>query len=168
MPTINIGMRVNQWRCSLEWAMHAFRWLPAVIIVIGAGQTIAWAINRTPPFTVLEGRIIPPAIPGGVLRIDGVVKRDLSRDCDLEVTQWVEESAGYRHYLNPVAMRAESIRKLEEISPGRTQYAAAIPPTVKPGPAVYHAESRYTCNPVHLLWPISIITRIPFNVETPP
>lgn len=163
-----IGRKVVSLREAAEWTLHAFRFLPAIVVVAGLGQIIAWSIDRKAPFQVVKGQIVPPAYPGGVLRIDGVVKRDLSRSCDLEVTQWVEDANGYRHYLNPVAMRADSIRKLEELTPGRTQYAAAIPPTVNIGPAVYHAESRYACNPVHEIWPISIITRISFTVEAAP
>lgn len=147
--------------------LYAFRLLPILVISIALAQIFAWAFDREPPFVVIDGHIEPPAVPGGVLRITGAVKRDISRNCDLEVTQWVEDSSGYRHYLNPVAMRSDSIRKLEEISPGRTQYAASIPSTVKIGPSVYHAESRYVCNPVHFVWPVSIITRIAFEVEAP-
>lgn len=164
LSAIKAATRAVKW---LEHGLSALRWIPTVVVVLACGQIVAWAMDRKSPFIVMDGYITPPAHPGGVLRINGKVKRDLSRDCDLEVTQWIEDSNGYRHYLSPVAMRSESIRKLEEFSPGETHYAAPIPPTVHPGYAIYHAESRYSCNPVHELWPITILTRIPFEVVAP-
>jgi hypothetical protein len=155
-------------KARIEHAMHVLRWLPYSVIFLALFQVALWAADRRPPFTVLEGTIVPPTVAGGVLRIEGKVIRDLTRNCNLFVTQWVEDRVGFRHYLASVEMQAESIRKLEEISPGLTRYAPALPPGIPAGSAVYHAESQYACNPVHALWPITIITRIPFTVEAKP
>lgn len=152
-------------RARIDSLLHAMRWLPYSVIILALLQVAVWVVERTPPFKVIKGTIIPPTVAGGVLRIEGQVIRDVSRNCNLFVTQWVEDSVGFRHYLASVEMQAESIRKLEEISPGVTRYAPALPPGIPAGPATYHAESQYTCNPVHLAWPITIITRISFIIE---
>lgn len=149
----------------IDGLLHTLRWLPYTLIIVALIQVAVWAADRTPPFKVIKGTIIPPTVAGGILRIEGQVIRDVSRSCNLFVTQWVEDSFGFRHYLASVEMQAESIRKLEEISPGVTRYAPALPPGITPGPATYHAESQYTCNPVHSAFPIVVLTRIPFIIE---
>lgn len=147
-----------------NWA-YRMLWVPATIILVASLQSVIWAFDRDPPFLVKAAGITPPSYPGGPLLVQGDVERDISRDCNLETHHWIEDSRGYRHYLPVVVIPAESIRRLEqEISPGRTAFSAVIPLTITLGKAVYHAENRYICNPVHLIWPISVITRIPFEV----
>jgi hypothetical protein len=146
--------------------LQRLSWVPVSLIIYAAVQTTVWVADREPPFHVLSSRVIPPSIPGAALRIEGQVWRDTSRHCDAEVHHWVEDHLGFRHYLQTVNIPAESIHKLEtDISPGQTKFSAQLPLSVAVGPAVYHAENRYICNPVHVFWPVSVITRIPFEVS---
>lgn len=147
----------------MTW-LARFSWIPVLAIIFGLFMTLVWAADRSAPFVVKHGRVIPPVYAGDSAKIEGEVWRDTARNCDLEVRHWIEDAAGFRHYLPNVHMASESIRRLEQISPGVTRYTMAVPAAFISGRAVYHAESLYVCNPVHLIWPISVITRINFDV----
>lgn len=149
----------------MTW-LARFSWIPVLAIIAGLVMSLIWAADRSAPFVVKSSRVIPPVVAGETAKIEGEVWRDISRSCDLEVRHWIEDSAGFRHYLPNVQMASESIRRLEQISPGITRYTMAVPVAFAPGKAIYHAESLYTCNPVHMIWPISVITRISFDVLT--
>jgi hypothetical protein len=147
--------------------LNRLMWLPKATIIVGLVAMTYWAFDRKPPFVVHSARVVPPSIPGGALLVEGEVSRDVSRPCDLTVHHWVEDSQGYRHYLPVVQMPAESIKRLEQsISPGRTKFSTMLATAVPFGAATYHAENQYVCNPVHVLLPISVITRIPFTVTS--
>jgi len=147
----------------MTW-LARFSWIPVLAIIFGLVMSLVWAVDRSPPFVVKSARVIPPVRAGDTAKIEGEVWRDPGRACDLEVRHWIEDSSGFRHYLPNVHMASDSIKRLEQISPGVTRYTMAIPPAFTAGSAVYHAESLYFCNPVHLIWPISVITRLTFDV----
>lgn len=145
--------------------LQRLSWIPVSVIIVATFMSAIWVSDRKPPFVVKTSVVVPPSVPGGPLLVEGDVERDIGRDCNLETHHWIEDSRGYRHYLPEVIIPSESIRRLEEsISPGRTKFSAQIPSTISLGKAIYHAENRYVCNPMHVVWPISVITRIPFEV----
>lgn len=144
--------------------LHTLLWIPSLIICLAVVQIVVWAADREPPFVVLDGGVVPPANVGGILKIKGDIRRDITRGCSLTVSHWIEDRVGFRSYLPVVEMSAESIAKLEQIAPGTTKFSNMIPYSVATGSAIYHAENRYVCNPTHVIWPIVVVTRLPFEV----
>ena len=149
---------------KLDTVLRQLRWLPIAVIAVATIQTTIWFAEREPPFHVIEGKVIPPSTPGGVLRVDGKVYRDLNRDCYVRIMHWIEDSKGFRHFLPTLGLTNESIQRAERITPGQTKYVHQIAESVATGQANYHAENAYICNPTHLVWPIVVVTDIAFEV----
>lgn len=144
--------------------LHTLLWIPSLVICLAVVQIVVWAADREPPFKVLNGEVVPPTNVGGVLKIRGDIRRDVTRGCSLTVSHWIEDRVGFRSYLPIVEMSADSLIRLEELAPGKTRFSNMVPHSVAPGAAIYHAENRYVCNPIHLIWPIVVVTRLPFEV----
>lgn len=139
------------------------------VIVALTIQVLIWAADRKPPFEVITSQVTPPSYPGGQLLIEGEVKRDLSRECSFVGEHWIEDAKGFRHYLQPVAMGVDAIKRTDQVSPDYAKYAVPIPEAVPVGKSIYHVTQRYACNPIHLrAWPIEVETRIPFTLEARP
>lgn len=144
-----------------------FRGLSAVqvifLLVIGAVtmQVSSWAMDRSPPVTIISSKADGYAMPGGTLLIRYTVERH--RSCQLKVDRAIITSELTRIELQDSDWAAapgpmgKDIYKSEVIIPSR----------VPPGPSVYRVILQYRCNPLQVLYPIIVRTETPFVVAQP-
>ena len=60
-----------------------------------------------------------------------------------------------------------AIAKMDQMTPGKLTVAIDVPPGLLPGPAVVISQIEYQCNPLQRLFPITILTELPFEVVAP-
>ena len=138
-------------------------WALIVLSMIGA----AWMIADTdPPFRMLSYESTP-ARPGGILRVDAVVQRALSRRCSVTFSRHLFDSEGTRIDISPaVVMTADALEGLDRAAPGQLRLAISIPAHTLPGPARLVTPLQYQCNAWHAIRPIE--TTIVMVVEISP
>lgn len=150
----------------IVWAGKSFwiKWLGFIAVVIQAG---VWAFDRTPPYEVLSPVLVFNGPPGGSVKFQAKVRRDLDRDCSVEFMRYIIDGAGARHDLpnDPRHLSAEGIRKMaEQMGLDRLILSVAIPIDATPGPSVYGTELEYTCNPIHVFKPITVTSLFRFVI----
>lgn len=126
---------------------------------------IAWAFDRDPPFEVVS---VEPAVgrPGGSVLLLATVKRDIKRGCSVKYTRHLWTPAGYRMDLEGLQeASADQIARMETRNPERLAVVIELPAWITPGTAQLVTHLNYRCNPLHILWPISVTTTLAFNVE---
>jgi hypothetical protein len=145
--------------------LERMMWFWIAILVVSVGQLAWWAMDRDPPFQVLSYRVWPVRA-GGVLWIDADVRRDLARDCRVELSSSIVDSIGVRWDLGTTqSVSPEGIRDLDAKSPGKLMRKMQLPPGMTPGPASVLSSMIYRCNPLHeVARPISVQTRFDFEV----
>jgi hypothetical protein len=145
--------------------LERMMWFWIAILVVSVGQLAWWAMDRDPPFQVLSYRVWPVRA-GGVLWIDADVRRDLARDCHVELSSSIVDSIGVRWDLGTTqSVSPEGIRELDAKSPGKLMRKMQLPPGMTPGPASVLSSMIYRCNPLHdVARPISVQTRFDFEV----
>lgn len=148
--------------------LHRFILIPYIAIAVGVLQTVVWALDRKPPFVVVSGGVTSEAVPGRPMKIEGEVVRDLSRECSARVEHWLEDGLGFRTYFSPIYISAEAMRRIAEKNPNATRYFVDLPQSVRPGKTRYMSTLLYTCNPVHLVWPIEVFFVAEFDVSEAP
>jgi hypothetical protein len=136
-------------------------WLLLVLSGIGAASLM---LDDKSPFTMLEYRV-GAVKPGGVLRIEATVKRDLSRKCSVEFSRHVFDSLGTRHDITPeTMMTSAALEGLEKATPGRLVLAVQLPPHIALGKAQLVTPLVYQCNAWHAVKPIESTMVVTFEV----
>lgn len=134
-------------------------------LVIGACGIVsgAWLLDRDAPFTL--GHVtVRNAAPGGYVMLSAPVKRD-HRGCSLAFSRFMMDSQNVRFDISGTQrMNKEALRATEAISPDLWQVAFEVPFGAATGPAKVLTAIAYTCNPLHTVWPIDVVTEIPFVV----
>lgn len=157
-----MGKQLNDLVANFAHALQT----AAVIAVL---LILATALDRRPPFAVLQHDTVPIKA-GSYAVIDVPVWRDMSRDCDSRYSRHLFDASGSRITLNTDSYAsAETIRKLETQTPGRMLIKFPVPPIrsngddggVVPGLGSLDADLRYYCNKGHYLAPIQVRTSIP-------
>lgn len=145
--------------------MTRLRWLPLVFIAMMLAQCAVWVADRDPPFIILSYNTIP-AKPGGILVIDANVQRDLSRECSVELSSSIFDSAGVRwDYGSTQSVVPEGIRELDAKAPGKLLRKIQLPPGMTPGPGTMMSSMTYRCNMLQeIVAPIYLQTRFDFEV----
>ncbi len=143
------------------------RWIIAPIVVLIFFGTVAllWATDRAPPFAVID---VAPAVAhaGGTVNLRVDVRRDVRRTCDATFTRAVYDGAGYRFDLEGMqTANAAAIRRIEQLTPGAMRLSVPVPLAAMPGAGALVTSLEYTCNPLHQVWPIRVVTVIPFQIE---
>lgn len=143
------------------------RWIiaPSLALASFAGVAVLWALDREPPFTVLD--VIPATAQAGTtVNLQIAVLRDVRRTCDATFTRSVYDGAGYRFDLEGLQQaNAAAIRRVEKDTPGVLRLAVPVPSAARSGVGALVTSLEYTCNPLHRLWPIRMVTVIPFQIE---
>ena len=143
-------------------------WLPILIALAGCVQIAVWWADSAPPFAVLGLERLERVQPGHTVRISAYVLRDVKRGCAATMRRSVFDSGGYRYDIGgEIYFSAASIEAMEQRSPGRLTVAFDVPGGVLPGPAVLQSQLEYACNPLQVLWPIEVVTDLPFEVVAP-
>lgn len=148
----------------LRAAVRIVQWTFAGFALAGVAQIVVWALDRRPPFEVVS---YEPAIavPGQSVALTLVVRRDARRDCAVTWTRWIYDGRNVRIDLEgQQQMSAASVAQLELRSPGRLTLWVPIPSSAFPGGAELVTDLDYACNPIQHLWPINVVTRVPFEI----
>ena len=141
------------------------RWVPLLLLVGVLAQCTSWLLDRSPPFAVLSYTAYP-AKAGGVLEIHADVRRDLDRDCYVQMSSSIFDSTGVRwDFGTTQTVSPQGIRDLDAKTPGKLISKVKLPTGMAPGPASLLSSMVYQCNPLHDLFrPISVDTRFDFEV----
>ena len=155
--------RPDAYRIMRRWV-----WLPWIFLVGLTIQLAVWALDREPPFRLIS-YTAAPVRPGGVLHIDGIVRRDLGRRCGMVGSRYITDSIGVRYDVASAnAMTANALAQLDAAAPGRLLQAHRIPAYITPGPAKMVTTMVYSCNILHdLIRPIPVDVVIAFEVLPP-
>lgn len=147
----------------LDEIVESLMWLFRTIIVAGLLAIVWYAMDREPPFAVVDS---PQtfASPGGWLRVTADVRRDVKRNCEAEFTRYIFDSRATRYDLGHAVASPQMISQMEKQSPGKLKVAVLVPAGAEPGPARLVTVLEYRCNKVHNFWPISVTTEIPFEI----
>ena len=145
--------------------MYRLRWIPRLILLVVAILFGMMAMDRSPPFHVYS-YTTSPTKAGGVLEINALVKREIDRDCYVELSSSIHDSIGVRWDLGTTqTVSPQGIRELDAESPGKLIRKIVLPPGMAPGPASVLSNMIYRCNLLHDLFrPIAVETRFDFEV----
>jgi len=148
--------------------MRRWVWLPWIFLVGLTIQLAVWALDREPPFVMLS-YTATPVQPGGVLHIDGIVRRDLGRRCGMVGSRYILDSGGIRYDMGgPGMMSASALDRMNAAAPNELHQAYLIPAYIRPGPATMTTTMAYSCNILHdLIRPIPVDVVIAFEVLPP-
>ena len=153
---------------AIQWAgRHAWLgWLLCLPVFMQLGE---WAFDRSPPFAVVGPVTALGARPGETAYFNAEVRRDLDRECSVVFSRYMIDGAGVRHDFarDPRVMTPNGLRAMDVLMAGQLRLAVEIPRGANPGPAVYATELRYTCNPIHKLWPIEVTMPLRFWILAP-
>lgn len=141
--------------------------IPLALLAASAAQVVWWTFDRTAPFGVLQ---VDPAtvLPGGTLVLSANVHRDTARKCDATMSRWILDARGYRHDIGgTTSFPSASIDLLEQRMPGKLMVRIETPTALPEGRSELVTTLTYVCNPVHRVYPIVVVTSMPFNVLAP-
>jgi hypothetical protein len=148
----------------LRAALRTAQWTFAALALLGVVQIAVWALDRRPPFVLLD--VAPAvAVPGESVVITMAVRRDVSRHCAATFTRWVFDGKNVRIDLEgQQTMSAAGVANIEARAPGRLTVRVPIPISAFPGLAELVTDIDYVCNPLQKWWPINVISRAPFEI----
>lgn len=122
--------------------------LSLIIVLACALQVLWWVFDTSPPFELVS-YTATAAQPGGVTRIEAVVKRDLARDCSVPFSRHLFDATGVRFDISGhQMMSASALNTLNQISPDRLRLIVPVPPIAAPGRALITTVLEYRCNPL--------------------
>lgn len=132
-------------------------------LALAFGSVGFYISDRTPPTNVYSAEVKTQSVaPGGMLEIEYKVTR--SRSCATKVERFLYDSRRVRHILQDLEFEAAP-------GPlGNDGYTSVLPiPThFARGAGSYRAVTTYKCNPIHSLWPITVLTAdVTFDVVGP-
>ena len=160
-------------------AVQLFRWLDSLIeaslpairgmLVLLLGATVWLALDRAPPFAVLQPEYpAPTVLPGASVTLRAYVRRDTERNCACTMERFILYADGRRQDLEPRQYTPNAIADMEAVSPGRMAPVVEVPAWAPPGRATLHTTLYYRCNVTHDLRPIVVVTYLPFEVLPAP
>lgn len=129
---------------------------------IALAQLLSWTLDREPPFRRISATASPTR-PGGTMRVDAVVWRDLTRYCSITYGRYLWDSTGFRHVIVDGGIVSDQERR-DYKKADEMHDKIVIPPGAAPGPGVLEADLNYVCNPVHFLRPIHVKTEIAVEI----
>lgn len=150
-------MPIRTLNFMIRWSMVA--WLSAAFLLV------PWVIDRQPPFSTLGASYLPPIYPGSPMRLVLEVRRDKSRSCAVTGSRWVQDRDGARFYLESLDLSADAVSDLETSTPDQAIILFDVHRSAVKGPASYHADLQYVCNPLHHVWPIRVESLARFLIE---
>ena len=143
----------------MRWGVLHFdrRSIYAAIVAVGLLGPLMWyTLDRDPPYLIMAGKIEPAnPKPGSTIEISWDV-RPLRASCEGHkltgsINREIVDSKGVRHSYALVNARYAA----GELEINRF---VQLPENLPAGPAIYHSEACYTCNPVQVLWPVCLRT----------
>jgi hypothetical protein len=133
------------------------------IVAVTFGTLGMFIADRAPPTTVYNAEPEDQhVIPGGTLRIKYSVYR--TRSCATSVERMLYDSKRVRYILEDLEFKASP----GPLGPDGYTSIIPIPAHFARGEGRYRALTTYRCNPIHSLWPISVLTAdVTFDVTGP-
>lgn len=152
-------------RRLVVWA-GAHAWLGWLLCLPILWKAAVWATDNTPPFQLLAQAVVVSGPPGGEVAFEAHVRRDLERECSVSYSRHIIDARGFRHDFEsePGYLSANGLRQMDNDMGGQLRLVVNIPKAAAVGPAVYSAELRYVCNPLHSMFPIRAQLALPFDV----
>ncbi len=149
---------------SMTAALARAAMIPLLLMIGSAAQVLWWVFDRAPPFRVLS--VEPSVVKAGqMLTLNADVYRDNARRCDSTLSRYILDAKGFRHDIGPTSFfPAESIDLLERRSPGRLMVRLDSPASLPVGKSELVSSLLYVCNPIHRIYPIVVVTSLPFEV----
>lgn len=124
----------------------------AILAIVIAGPLAWWAIDRTPPYTMSDGRPVPnPAKAGDELDLLWHVEV-VREGCTGKFQRILIDANNSVWTFMPMVSSFVSLPVGEHKT--HSLFKFAIPHGVAPGPAKVYTVTTYECNPVHRFWPI--------------
>lgn len=145
--------------------LERMMWLWIVLLSVSVAQVAYWWFDRAPPFSVTSYSVAP-VYQGGYIHIDAIVKRDLTRECSVTLSNNLYDSSGSWYVLEPpVRLQHGTIAAVDRKTPGRMVRNMPLPEGVAVGPAALVSSMAYECNLLQeLVRPISVQIEFPFEV----
>lgn len=81
------------------------------------------------------------------------------------VSHFIQDSRGYRFYMDSEYLSSFDLERLAEVTPGEARIILPVPNLASSGAAFVEAALRYSCNPVHKIYPIYYRVVIPFEIK---
>lgn len=130
----------------------------SALCVIFAAQVAWWAADRDAPFVLLDYKVAP-AKAGQNTVVEAIVKRDMSRRCSLLFSRSFFDSKGIRYELTDGAqfMNSATLTAVNQRGPGILKFNVKIPLDAAPGVGSVMTTLDYQCNPLHQIYPISMV-----------
>lgn len=127
-----------------------------------------WASDNKPPYKLLSYTVFNAA-PGGTMFIEMKSERDTTRDCAVNYSRELLDSAGNRWLVTPDQDKsAAEIAEIERDTPGKYRLPVYIAEKAQPGPATLIIPLAYSCNLYQRFWrPIRVPVRINVNILRP-
>lgn len=111
-----------------------------------------WVGDRTPPIIIESVSVVTPSVPpGGELKIRYTVNR--VRSCGTRVQKLISDVTGKYE----IAEEQEILANLRPLGNDSYISSTTIPKNFELGRANYRSARRYDCNPVHVVWPITVL-----------
>lgn len=132
-------------------------------IVLGLGS-LAWlALDRKPPFEVLQ--VYPAqARPGEQVQIVARVRRDLHRGCSSDMSRYVFDGRGTRWDEPARHFSPDTISLMAAQNPDTLRVSVMVPFDAYPGQGKVVSDLEYRCNITHAVWPITTSAVMPFTI----
>lgn len=126
---------------------------------------VFWALDREPPFKVLDYKI-SQAKAGESTVIRATVHRDLDRRCSVMISRMFIDSTGTRFDLTEGAqfMNARALEEYSRRSPNMLNVSVAVPKSAALGTANVMTVLDYECNPVQQVYPIPMVVNFDLEV----
>lgn len=153
---------------SVHRAATALLFLGVALLLWAMGQALYWGLDRSPPFELLHYRVTP-ARPGEAIVVRASVQRDLTRHCSVMYSRHFFDAGGIRYdlTLGDMLMNAPALDDLNRRMPNEMIFSIATPPSATPGKGAIVTALDYVCNPLHRLYPITLILTIDVDILPP-
>jgi hypothetical protein len=141
---------------------HLKQHVISAAIAVGFVAPVTWMLmDRTPPFELLLGRVIPSEVaPGSEMTIEWTVKTNRVCPGYVERRVILADKSVITYDWTP-AIRREDISNERLIR----SFVLSRRASDVPGSAHYRSRTCYTCNPLQHWWPICSDTpELPFTV----
>lgn len=140
-------------------------WRIGTLAIVGItfGTLGMFMADRTPPTIVYAVDVLTPQVPpGGQLKVEYTVNR--ARSCATNVERILFDAQRVRVPLEDMEFKAAP----GPMGPDKYISAVSIPTGFARGEAKYRVLTTYRCNPIHALWPITVLTAdVSFDVTGP-
>lgn len=149
---------LDRFASRLTWIGFGFLVIPLLVFCM-------WSVDRKAPFELVSYNNIT-VMPGGTLVAHEVVRRDVSRNCSASFARYTMNSQKEKGNESPTTfMNAKSIENMSlTMGVDKLDLTYHIGDDMPVGQASLITVLDYRCNPLHYIWPIQVVTVVPFNV----